>query len=49
MVHEPASLSIWSLSIIPGGQRGAYVGSVEEMMCVLQRRNSGDGCELAST
>ena len=32
---------------------GAYVGAVEEMMCVVcgdvQRRHSGDGCVLAST
>ena len=26
-----------------------YVGDVEEMMCVLQRVHSGDGCDLAST
>ena len=30
---------------------GAYVGAVEEMVCVrvLQREHSGDGCDLAST
>ena len=32
-------------------QRGEYVDAVEEMMCVyvLQRGNSGDGCDLAVT
>ena len=36
---------------IQGRQCGAYVGAVEEMMCVwmLQRGHSGDGCVLAST
>ena len=35
---------------IQGRQCGAYVGAVEEMMCVwmLQRGHSGDGCVLAS-
>ena len=27
----------------------AYVGAVEEMVCVLQRGHSGDGCDLSST
>ena len=39
---------------IQGWQCGAYVGAVEEMMCVvcvwmLQSGHSGDGCVLAST
>ena len=38
---------------IQGRQCGAYVGAVEEMMCVVcvdvQRGHSGDGCVLAST
>ena len=37
---------------IQGCQCVAYVGAVEEMMCVvcvLQRGNSGDGCDFAST
>ena len=35
---------------IQGWQCGAYVGAVEGMMCVwvLQRRHSGDECDLAS-
>ena len=36
---------------IQGRQCGAYVGAVQEMMCVvwmLQRGHSGDGCVLAS-
>ena len=61
VVHQPASPSIWpavqslrrGLSTIQGRQFGAYVGAVEEMMCVvcgmLQRGHSGDGCVLAST
>ena len=43
VVHQPASPSIWpavqslrrGLSTNPGGQCGAYVGAVEEMMCVV--------------
>ena len=43
VVHQPASLSIWpavqslrrGLSTNPGRQCGAYVGAVEEMMCVV--------------
>ena len=36
---------------IQGRQYGSYLDAVEEMSCVwvLQRRNSGDGCDLAST
>ena len=61
VVHQPASPSIWPAvqslrrvcPQIQGRQCGAYVGAVEEMMCVvcvmLQRGNSGDGCVLAST
>ena len=62
MVHQPASLSIWpavqSLQRGPqnqGLQCGAYVGEVEEMMCVVcvsvteGAWHSGDGCVLAST
>ena len=39
-------------SQIQGWQCDAYMGAVEEMVCVvcvLQRMNSGDGCDLAST
>ena len=55
LVHQPAYLSIWpaapslqqGLSTNPGGEQcGAYVGAVEEMVCVvcvLQRGHSGDG------
>ena len=56
VVHQPASLSIWpavqslrrGLSTNP---RGAYLGALEEMMCVcmLQMGHSGDGCVLALT
>ena len=43
VVHQPASPSIWpavqslrrGLSRNPGRQCGAYVGAVEEMMCVV--------------
>ena len=63
VVHQPASPSIWpavqslrrGLSTNPGVTMwcvcGAYVGAVEEMLCVwmLQRGHSGDGCVLAST
>ena len=43
VVHQPASPSIWpavqslrrGLSQIQGRQCGAYVGAVEEMMCVV--------------
>ena len=43
VVHQPASPSIWpavqslrrGLSTNPGRQCGAYVGAVEEMMCVV--------------
>ena len=43
VVHQPASPSIWpavqslrrGLSTIQGRQCGAYVGAVEEMMCVV--------------
>ena len=43
VVHQPASPSIWlavqslrrGLSTNPGRQYGAYVGAVEEMMCVV--------------
>ena len=55
VVHQPASPSIWpavqSLRRGLSTNPGAYVGAVEEMMCVwmLQRGHSGDGCVLAST
>ena len=53
--HLSAHLA--SSSITPAGyvhkSSGAYVGEVEEMMCVvwgvLQRAHSGEGCVLAST
>ena len=53
----PASLSLHlaSSSITSAGSAhkssGAYVGAVEEMVCMwmLQRGHSGDGCVLAST
>ena len=40
VVHEPASPSIWpAVQSLPRGcpqiQWGAYVGAVEEMMCVV--------------
>ena len=43
VVHQPASMSIWpavlslrrGLPQIQGWQCGAYVGAVEEMMCVV--------------
>ena len=43
VVHHPASPSIWpavqslrrDLSTNPGVQYGAYVGAVEEMVCVV--------------
>ena len=43
VVHQPASPSIWpavqslrrGLSTNPGWQCGAYMGAVEEMMCVV--------------
>ena len=32
------------------GQRGAYVGAVEKMICVMIKRgHNGDGCDLASS
>ena len=41
------------LSTNPGATCGAYVGAVEEMMCVVcvdvTEGHSGDGCVLAST
>ena len=61
VVHQPASPSIWpavqslrrGLSTNPGVTSGAYVGAVEEMMCVVcvdvTEGHSGDGCVLAST
>ena len=56
VVHQPAPGQQCSHSggVCPQIQRrqcGAYVGAVEEMMCVwmLQRGHSGDGCVLAST
>ena len=61
VVHQPASLFIWpavqsprrGLSTNPGVKIGAYVGEVEEMMCVVcvsvTEGNSGDGCDLTST
>ena len=51
----PASLSLHlpSSSITPAGSvhksRGDNVGAVEEMVWVLQRGHSGDGCDLVST
>ena len=62
VVQQPASPCIWPAvqslrgvcPQIQGRQCGAYVGAVEQMMCVvcvwmLQRGHSGDGCVLAST
>ena len=59
LVHQPAYLSIWPAApslqrVYPQIQRcqcGAYVGAVEEIVCVwvLQRGHSGDGYDLAST
>ena len=59
VVHQPPPQPIWPAvqslwrvcPQIQGSQCGAYVGAVEEMMCVwmLQRGHSGDGCVMAST
>ena len=36
VVHQPASPSIWpAVQSLQGRQCGAYVGAVEEMMCVV--------------
>ena len=50
--HLASVQSLWRVCPqIQGSQCGAYVGAVEEMMCVwmLQRGHSGDGCVMAST
>ena len=48
---QQCSHSVGVCPQIQGCQCGAYVGAVEEMMCVLvlQRGHSGDGCGLAAT
>ena len=56
MVHQPASPSIWPAvhslrwvyPHIQGRHCGAYVGAVEEIVCVSVA-DGGDGCVLPSS
>ena len=56
LVHQPTYLAISSSGACPQIQRrqcGAYVGAVEEIVCVMcvgvAEGHSGAGCDLVST